>query len=193
MRRALLIIILAAMGIPPAAEAANGWWTFHRESNINSTLTRKWTYPPSPTEYSKSWRAGSGTTMNECRRGEGWLPAGWYSQWGHWNGYDGSAIKGRVWWVQDKYCADGVTKRVELFIHSEETAANGQRCTSSYDDPFCWERRSDYYSLGCIKLARPSPVASFPNDLGLAHGYYHSYGGSSNHGAATDAHELYVY
>jgi hypothetical protein len=80
-----------------------------------------------------------------------------------------------------------------LFIHSEETAANGQRCTSSYDDPFCWERAADYYSLGCIKLARPSPVASFPNDLGLAHSYYHSYGGSSNHGAATDAHELYVY
>lgn len=193
MRRAFLIIILAAMAIPPAAGTANGWWTFQRESNLNSTLTWKWTYPPNPSEYSKSWRAGSGTTMNECRRGEGWLPAGWYSQWGHWNGYDGSAIKGRVWWLQDKYCADGVTKRMELFIHSEETAANGQRCTSSYDDPFCWERVSDYYSLGCIKLARPSPVASFPNDLGLAHSYYHSYGGSSNHGPATDAYELYVY
>jgi hypothetical protein len=193
MKRALLITILVAVYIPPAADTANGWWTFQRESNLNSTLTWKWTYPPSPTEYSKSLRAGSGTTMNECRRGEGWLPAGWYSQWGHWNGYDGSAVKGRVWWLQDKYCADGVTKRTELFVHSEETAANGQRCTSSYDDPFCWERGSDYYSLGCIKLARPSPVASFPNDLGVAHSYYHSYGGSSNHGAATDAHELYVY
>jgi hypothetical protein len=193
MRRAFLLIIVAAMAIPPAAGAANGWWTFQRESNLNSTLTWKWTYPPNPAEYSKSWRAGSGTTMNECRRGEGWLPAGWYSQWGHWNGYEGSAIKGRVWWLQDKYCADGVTKRMELFIHSEETASNGQRCTSTYDDPFCWERVSDYYSLGCIKLARPSPVASFPNDLGVAHNYYHSYGGSSNHGAATDAYELYVY
>ena len=106
-----------------------------------------------------------GTTQNECRRGEGWLPSGWYSQWGHWNDYNGSAVKGRVWWLQDKYCSDGVTKRTELFIHSEETASNGCRTgTSAYDDPFCWERL-DYYSLGCIKIARPSPVASFPNDL----------------------------
>jgi hypothetical protein len=192
-KRALLIALLVAVCVPPAASGANGWWTFRRDSNLDSRLAWKWTYPPSPTEYSKSWRAGSGTTTNECRRGEGWLPSGWYSQWGHWNGYDGSAVKGRVWWLQDKYCADGVTKRTELFIHSEETAGNGQRCTSTYDDPFCWERASDYYSLGCIKLARPSPVAGFPNDLGAAHSYYHSYGGSQNHGAATDTYELYVY
>ena len=42
-----------------------------------------------------------------ARRAEGWLPAGWYSQWGHWNQYDGSAVRGRVWWLQDKYCRDG--------------------------------------------------------------------------------------
>jgi hypothetical protein len=176
------------------ASAADGWWTFDRDTNIDSTLTRKWTYPPSPTQYSHSWRAGSGTSQNECMRGSGWLPGGWYSQWGHWNHYDGSAIEGRVWWVQDKYCADGVTKRTELFIHSEETSANGQHCTSSYDDPFCWERTADYYSLGCIKLARPSPVADFPNNLGSAHSYYHGYGGSSSHGdLRNDSYELYVF
>jgi hypothetical protein len=44
-------------------------------------------------------------------------------------------------------------------------------------------------------VARPSPVASFPNDLGAAHATYHDYGGKSTHGAydTSDANELYVY
>lgn len=193
MRRAFLICLVLALCVPAAAAGANGWWTFHRQTNLDSTLRWKWTHPPNPTEYSASWRAGSGTSTNECRRAEGWLPAGWYSQWGHWNDYEGSAIKGRVWWVQDKYCADGVTKRIELFIHSEETSSNGQQCTSTYDDRFCWERVADYYSLGCIKLARPSPVANFPNDLGNAHRTYHDHGGSGQHGRFTDTNELYVH
>lgn len=194
MRTTVLFIgVLLALVMPAGSPAANGWWTFDRDTNLDSTLTWKWTYPPSSAQYARSWRAGSGTSPYECRRAEGWLPAGWYSQWGHWNHYDGSAIEGRVWWVQDKYCSDGVTKRTELFIHSEETASNGQACSSAWDDPFCWERTGDYASLGCIKLARPSPVADFPNDLGSAHNYYHDYGGSSTHGASTDTYELYVF
>ena len=196
MRRAaaLLAAAVALAVCAGPAGATNGWWTFDRDTNTNSKLTWKWTYPPNPAQYVHSWRAGSGSSTAECQRGEGWLPAGWYSLWGHWNHYNGSAVKGRVWWLQDKYCADGVTKRVELFIHSEETADNGQSCSSTWDDPFCWERVSDYYSLGCIKLARPSPVASFPNDLGSAHSYYHSYGGSPNHGdLPNDSNELYVF
>jgi hypothetical protein len=190
----VLATAVAALACAAAASGANGWWTFDRNTNRNSTLTWKWTYPPSPEQYTHSWRAGSGSSMDECIRGEGWLPAGWYAQWGHWNHYAGSAIRGRVWWLQDKYCSDGLTKRVELFIHSEETSDNGQSCTSAWDDPFCWEREADYYSLGCIKLARPSPVASFPNDLGSAHTYYHSYGGSPNHGdLPNDSNELYVF
>jgi hypothetical protein len=196
MRRGAVVVAATAALLAwsgPSA-AANGWWTFDRNTNLNSTLTWKWTYPPSPAQYSHSWRAGSGASTDECRRGEGWLPAGWYAQWGHWNNYEGSKIKGRVWWLQDKYCHDGITKRVELFIHSEETAANGQSCSSLWDDPFCWEREGDYYSLGCIKLARPSPVADFPSDLGSAHSYYHAYGGSSQHGdLPNDAYELYVF
>ena len=41
----------------------------------------------------------------------------------------------------------------------------------------------------------PSPVASFPNDLGSAHTTYHDYGGKAAHGAydTADANELYVY
>jgi hypothetical protein len=196
MRRATALVAAAvtlAVCAGPAG-TTNGWWTFDRDTNTNSTLTWKWTYPPSPAQYVHSWRAGSGSSTAECQRGEGWLPAGWYSLWGHWNHYNGSAVKGRVWWLQDKYCADGVTKRVELFIHSEETADNGQLCSSTWDDPFCWERVNDYYSLGCIKLARPSPVADFPNDLGSAHNHYHSYGGSPDHGdLPNDSNELYVF
>jgi hypothetical protein len=193
MRIVALAAVLAALACAHSGQAANGWWTFKRQTNIDSTLSWKWTYPPSATEYSRRWRAGSGSSPYECRPAEGWLPAGWYSQWGHWNKYSGSAVRGRVWWLQDKYCRDGVTRRTELFIHSEETASNGQNCTSSYDDPFCWERAADYYSLGCIKLARPSPVASFANALGNAHATYHNYGGSGEHGASTDAYELYVF
>jgi hypothetical protein len=193
MRIVALAALVTALTCAGSAQAANGWWAFERVTNIDSTLSWKWTYPPSAAEYSRSWRAGSGTSSYECRPAEGWLPAGWYSQWGHWNQYDGSAVRGRVWWLQDKYCRDGVTRRTELFIHSEETSSNGQSCTSAYDDPFCWERTADYYSLGCIKLARPSPVANFPNDLGNAHSVYHNYGGSGGHGAFTDAYELYVF
>lgn len=71
MRRALLICLVAFLCAPAAAFGADGWWTFLRETNANSTLSWKWTYPPNTTQYSKSWRAGSGTTRNECRRGEG--------------------------------------------------------------------------------------------------------------------------
>ena len=152
MRIALLVALVLSTAAP--ASAANGWWTFNRNTNLNSTLTWKWTYPPSPADYSRSWRAGSGTTMDECEIGRGWLPAGWYAQKGHWDHYDGSKVKGRVWWIQDKTCRDGSTRRTELFIHSEETASNGQSCSSAYDDPFCWEREADYYSNGCIKVSR---------------------------------------
>jgi hypothetical protein len=193
MRIVAVAAVVAALACAESGVAANGWWTFKRQTNVDSTLSWKWTYPPSAAEYSRRWRAGSGSSPYECRPAEGWLPAGWYSHWGHWNQYAGSAVRGRVWWLQDKYCRDGVTRRTELFIHSEETASNGQNCTSTYDDRFCWERAADYYSLGCIKLARPSPVADFPNDLGNAHATYHKYGGSSGHGASTDAYELYVF
>jgi hypothetical protein len=193
-RRVALLCLVVALCGAPSAGAVNGWWTFNRDTNLDSTLTWKWTYPPSPAEYTHSWRAGSGTSTDECVRAAGWLPAGWYSLLGHWNHYDGTKIKGRVWRVQDKYCYDGVTKRVELFIHSEETQDNGQLCTSTWDDLFCWEREADYYSLGCIKLSRPSPVADFPNDLRSAHTYYHDYGGSGEHGdLRDDPYELYVF
>ena len=88
--RIALLAALALCWIAAPASAANGWWTFDRDTNLDSTLTWKWTYPPSPAQYSRSWRGGSGTTMDECEIGRGWLPAGWYAQKGHWDHYDGS-------------------------------------------------------------------------------------------------------
>jgi hypothetical protein len=180
-----LVAALFLIAVAPAS-AVNGWWKFRRETNINSTLFWIYTYPPNPTQYSFSWRAGSGTSTDACEVGKGWLPTGWYTLKGHWNGYEGSKIKGRVWWVQDKQCSNG-TWRTELFIHTEENSNNGQTCTSAYDDPFCWERVEDHYSQGCIKLSYPTHISS-------AHSRYHDYGGKSAHGDfADDANELYVY
>ena len=71
-----------------------------------------------------------------------WLfPAG-----GHAQGAKGwGTIKGRVFYLSNKPCWNG-TWRSELFIHSEETAAQGQYCPTAYDDPFCWEGDYDYHS-----------------------------------------------
>ena len=142
--------------------------------------------------YYDQWRAGSGQSgvHNDCLIGQGWLPRGWYSQWGHFNHYDGT-IKGRVWYWQDKWCHDGSALRTELFTHTEETADNGQYCPTSGDDRYCWDGAYDYYSNGCIKIAYPH--AGFPNDVGDAHWRYHNYGGSATHGYFTDSNELYVY
>ena len=128
--------------------------------------------------FSTSWRAGSGTSTDACWVAHGWLPTGHYDLWGQYDHFDGSAIKGRVFRIQDKQCWNG-TWRTALFVHSEETADNTQYCPTSYDDPFCWEGDSDYYSNGCIKLAHAPP---YPSDIAYAdndwdawdgrHGYF---------------------
>ena len=46
--RIALLAALALCWIAAPASAANGWWTFDRDTNLDSTLTWKWTYPPSP-------------------------------------------------------------------------------------------------------------------------------------------------
>src|SRR4051812_50207969 len=93
MRIALLAALVLSWTVGPAS-AANGWWTFDRDTNLNSTLSWKWTYPPSPAEYSRSWRGGSGATTDEWEIGRGWGPAGRDAQKGQWDHKDRSQGRG---------------------------------------------------------------------------------------------------
>jgi hypothetical protein len=145
-------------------------------------------------QYSVTWRAGSGdgteAGRNECSPNRGWLPAGWYAVRGHWPNYNGTKVKGRVWYLSDKVCWNG-TKRTELFIHTEETADNLQTCGQPYyDERFCWEGTMDYLSQGCIKVAYPR--LGFPDDIGSVHWYWHNRGGGSD-GSCTLYSKLYVH
>ena len=116
----------------------------------------------------------------------GWLPTGYYDLWGHWDNYNG-AIAGRVFYLQNKPCWNG-TWRTELFVHSEETAGQGQYCPTAGDDPYCWEGAYDYYSNGCIKVSR----AGYPSDLRLVHDGWHSKSSDYRHGYFTINNWLYV-
>jgi hypothetical protein len=170
---------------------------FHRVSNLYSTLTiyRQDTLDGSILNKA-SYRAGSGLNTNECDSAAydnvgGWLPAGYYSLWGHWDNYAGSLIQGRVWRLQDKRCSGGTgTLRTDLFIHSEEDLYNQQDCGGSlaYVERFCWDGDGDYYSLGCIKISRAAP---YPSDLARLHSNWDSWSGW--HGSFTLQQRLYVY
>ena len=180
---AIAVLILLA----PQASAR---WTFDKIVNNDSRLQWCWFNPQIyTTECSDNWRAGSGQPggTDGCAVGYGWLPTGDYDLWGHWDGYDG-VIKGRVFYVQDKWCWNGSALRTELFIHTEETAGNGQSCPTSGDDPYCWEGTFDYYSEGCIKVAYPNN--GFNNVIGANHTWFHKQFGC--HGYCTYTNQLTV-
>lgn len=128
-----------------------------------------------------SWhRAGSGNGgMSACQYGN-WLPLGNYTVQFHHDGYNGSLIRGRVWRLQDFYCAHNGVWRTELFVHTEETQDRGQSCTSHPDDLFCWEGVNDYYSLGCIKVARMPIGSDGRSDIGRLDNWTHAVGGISH-------------
>lgn len=111
-----------------------------------------------------SWRAGSGmlgsTGRNECAKGRGWLPDGTYRLRYH-RDYHGNLIKGRAFRLDDHVCRNGSTRRVQLFIHTEQGARNVQ-CPNRAGDQVCrWEmpRINDYKSAGCIKMS-PGDLAA---------------------------------
>jgi hypothetical protein len=187
MRRRLALlasIVGGALVLAPSAGAYFTWFDFTRQANTASRMTMTWQQVLG--HYSTaSWRGGSGSSTNACWVGHGWLPTGWYDLWGHWDNYNGSAIKGRVFRIQDKQCWNG-TWRTELFVHSEETAAGGQYCPTGYDDPFCWEGDYDYQSAGCIKI-------NHWGDLGYLHSGWHEKSGDYRHGAVTINDWLYVH
>ncbi len=186
--RAFLAAVVGCVALttPTAAYAYPTWFEFARQSNAWSTLTLVWQYGPD--HYgTQAFRAGSGTSTDACAVGNGWLPTGYYDLHGHWDNYDGT-IKGRVFYLQDKQCWNG-TWRTQLFIHSEETASQGQYCPTAGDDPYCWDADYDYYSDGCIKVSR----AGNPSDLRLVHDGWHAKSGDTRHGAFTVNNFLYVH
>lgn len=176
MKLLLLVFVVLAVGAHPAGAAV--YFDLQRVSNRNSTLLETRQDPSTGKVYAQqAWRAGSGYLTNECTKSAGWLPGGYYNLVSHYDNYDGSVIKGRVWQLSDKVCWNGTPRR-ELFIHSEETASNGQYCTSASDDPYCWEGDFDYESAGCIKLSRATP---YPSHLAQADADWHNWGGGSGH------------
>ena len=185
--RGVITAVLAAamLAIPANASAYRTWFEFTRQSNLWSPLTIATDYGGGFVT-TQTWRAGSGTSTDACWVAHGWLPTGWYDLWGHWNNYDGT-IKGRVFYLSNKPCWNG-TWRSELFIHSEETAAQGQYCPTAYDDPYCWEGDYDYHSNGCVKVSR----AGNPSDLRLVHDGWHSRSGDYRHGSFGVGNFLYV-
>ena len=172
-RHALLVVALAALACATPASAS--YFYYDRASLTNSAFEAE--------DYYGDWtgfvRAGSGSGTDACQH-YNWIPRGHYDVLWHDDYYAGSAVQGRVWRLSDYECSNGV-RRTELFVHSEETSEQGQSCgPEGTDYPFCWEGDHDYYSYGCIKLAR-RPV---PSDLRLIDTFVHGYG------AATD---LWVY
>jgi hypothetical protein len=180
-------VLAVALAIPANALGYPTWFEFTRQTNIASTLTMAWQYGRPGYYGTQTWRAGSGVSTNACWISHGWLPAGYYDLKGHWDYYDGT-IKGRVFYLQNKPCWNG-TWRTELFVHSEETANQGQYCPTAGDDPYCREGAGDYYSSGCIKVSR----AGSPSDLRLVHDGWHGKSGDYRHGYFTIDNWLYVH
>jgi hypothetical protein len=186
----LLAALVAALACTASASAATRvFFAFHRYTNTNSWLTIYRQDAATGEILSQhGFRAGSGTSTDACASGAGWLPAGWYDLVGHFDYYNGSAIKGRVWQLSDKRCSGGTgTLRTELFIHSEEWSDEGQYCPTIYDDPFCWEGDFDYRSHGCIKLAHAQP---YPSDIGKTDADWDAWDG--RHGYFSQGTALYV-
>jgi hypothetical protein len=165
---ALAVCLVAALTVAPGA--AGSIFVYEKRGNpIDGRIWGECGYQCVTSKY----RAGSGNGgTNGCAYGN-WLPNGTYTVRMHSDFYSG-LIKGRVWYLSDYYCSNGVT-RTELFVHSEETASQGQTCGSPYDERYCWDGNADYYSLGCIKVAR-RPVVNGYSDLGRIDNFHHGTG-----------------
>ena len=167
-----LLVVAASLFVAGPAESAAASWravlTFDKnwQNQFNSRMTWQlyqrqaggaWTVVET-----KSWRAGSGLPgragRNSCARSRGWLPNGTYRL-RQSNNYRGNVIRGRVFRLEDKACPNGRVRH-NLFLHSEQTAANGQCRDRRGDQPCRWEfpKVNDYKSLGCIKMS-PGDIA----------------------------------
>jgi hypothetical protein len=167
----LRLLLVAAAMLVWAAPASASYFYYHRTSLINSTLEVMDNYG----DWTGYIRAGSGSGTDACQHNN-WIPLGYYAVYWHDDNYAGSSVQGRVWRLSDYQCSNGVW-RTELFVHSEETSGQGQSCgPAGTDYRFCWEGDHDYYSYGCIKVAR-QPV---PSDLRQVDSFVHAYGMSTD-------------
>jgi hypothetical protein len=184
----LAAAVAAALTVGAAAGRAAIYFDFHKVTNTGSSLMETWQDGSTGKVYAQqSWRAGSGYTTNGCQVDAGWLPNGYYTLASHQDHYD-LTIKGRVWHFDDKQCSDGTWRR-ELFIHSEETADNGQLCGYPYyDERYCWDGDGDYKSVGCIKVAHAQP---YPSDIAKVDNDWHNWGGGT--GTLNLYRRVYVY
>lgn len=175
---ALAVVLASLLLAAPAGSAPPPWRgviTF--EKNYQRPSDSKLTWQLSQRQgngtwkvvETKSWRSGSGmlgrTGTNSCVRNKGWLPNGTYAV-RQYDDYPGNKIKGRAFRLDDKTCANG-TRRVDLFIHTEQGPGNTQ-CRDRRGDQLCrWElpRYNEYKSAGCVKLA--------PRDLAELVALYH--------------------
>jgi hypothetical protein len=112
---------------------------------------------------STKWRSGSGDgSQNRCASNSGPIPQGTTSIITHYDNKSDGSIHGRAWQLGDMRCVQGdpnSTLRTQLFMHTEETPSQGQTCGSPYDEHWCWDGPSDYYSIGCVKVSH-SDVAT---------------------------------
>jgi hypothetical protein len=171
----LSLVALSVAGLilcVPATASALSWFSYVRTSNpINGSLVPLCDQTGC---VGQTVRAGSGNGgTNQCLYGN-WIPTGTYSA-SHSDNFNGGLIFGRVWQLSDHYCSSNGNWRTGLFVHSEETSGQGQTNCGypNGDSPTCWEGVNDYYSLGCIKVAR-QPVTGGYSDLGRIDAWHHS-------------------
>jgi hypothetical protein len=195
---AMLLVVVALPAHPAMASRSCEYFDFWRQTNTNSTLAWKYYGEGGTCNQIHTYRAGSGISTDACWVDHGWLPTGWYDLQEHQNGWNGSAIWGRVWYLQDKACSDG-TLRTALFIHTEETVGNTQTCTSNTDDTQCWDgypngnATNDYYSAGCIKVRRDSTEHNQSDDMPDVHSDWHNLGGGSGQHGVFRSDSVYVH
>jgi len=114
--------VCASLGVGAVCKYNNGGMTY-------GTLSTGTTYPPS-----YSWRAGSGNgSKDRCAKSAGPMPMGNWNFVAHFDSKTGT-IAGRAFQLQDMLCDrfnPYSTKRIEMFIHTEETSSRGQYCPTS--------------------------------------------------------------
>ena len=177
MIRKLTVLVLCAAGFAAFGTTANATlFSYEKQGDpINGRIHGECGYQCATAWY----RAGSGNSgTNGCLK-YNWLPNGYYTVRAHYDHYD-FTIKGRAWWLSDYYCSSTGVTRDELFVHTEETADQGQACGSPYIEAYCWDGEGDYYSVGCIKVRRRPVDPDGTSHIGKLDNFVHSWGAATN-------------